>query len=97
MAYWSNAHNNCIIPGITATDVGDSTAISFHGGRVMKNPVLRLIFWGTEWTTQTSPTKAEVIAEVQNKLLVTNATFFSQLSQYSSCGTPTYGSAVPEY
>ena len=94
MAYWSNAHNNCIIPGITATDVGDSTAISFHGGRVMKNPVLRLIFWGTEWTTQTSPTKAEVIAEVQNKLLVTNATFFSQLSQYSSCGTPTYGSAV---
>ena len=38
MAYWSNSHNNCIIPGITATDIGDSTAITYHGGQVIKNP-----------------------------------------------------------
>jgi len=93
MAYWSNSHNNCITPGIHASDQGNSTAITYHNGRVMKNPVLRLIFWGAGWTTQTNPTKAQVISEIQNKLLGTDAVFFSGLNQYSGVGTPVYGSS----
>ena len=94
-AYWSNRHNDCVIPGIT-TDVGAPSApdMTYHGGKVMKTPKIILIFWGQRWETRTStPTKTQLIQDIRDKLLGTDTIYFSELNQYSGCGTPVWGGA----
>ena len=94
--YWSNSDNNCVAPGIDEVDKGSSTKVTNKNDKeVFKNPKLYLIFWGQDWKDRVlDPTSSGVADLVQNKLLVTNAQYFSKLSQYDSCGIPTWGGFV---
>ena len=93
--YWSNLANNCLVPGRGDPDLGTSTVIKYHGGRIMKNPLVVLIFWGPAWLTRVDlPSVESLTAEVKDKLLNEDKVFFSQLGQYSGCGAPQFGASV---
>lgn len=91
--YWSNSDANCVAPGIDEIDLGNSSLVTNKfNSPVFKNPKLFIIFWGQDWKDRVlDPTAAGVIDLIQNKLLVTNANYFSKLSQYDNCGIPTWG------
>ena len=94
--YWSNNDANCVAPGVDEIDLGGSSRVTNQqGGVVMKHPTLYLVYWGADWRDRVStPTAAEVTDLVQNKLLVTDAQYFSKLSQYGQVGVPVWGKAV---
>src|SRR5262245_14530195 len=90
--YWSNSDNNCVAPGLDEVDLGNSTLVTNQdGGPVMKTPKLYLIFWGSEWTSNSTLNATHCIDHIRNKLLGTDSIFFSKLSQYGGCGVPLYG------
>jgi len=94
--YWSNSDNNCVAPGIDEIDNGSSTKVkNLNNEHVMKNPLIYLIYWGQDWKDRViDPTAAGLTDLVQNKLLVTDAQYFSKLSQYGSVGVPQWGGTV---
>jgi hypothetical protein len=94
-AYWSNIANNCVVPGRGDLDLGTSTDVKYHGGRIMKNPFVVLIFWGPAWLTRVDiPSVESLTTEVKDKLLDNDKVFFSQLGQYGGCGAPQFGASV---
>jgi len=94
--YWSNSDANCVAPGIDEVDKGNSTKVTNpNNNPVFRTPKLYLIFWGQDWKDRIlDPTAAGVTDLIQNKLLVTNANYFSKLNQYDNCGIPTFGGLV---
>jgi hypothetical protein len=94
-AYWSNSDGRCICPGLTVPDtVNWGPATNRHGGDVLPNAVIYLIYWGLDWSTRViSPTASVITNEIQNKLLGTDVQYFNKLSQYG-VSAPTWGSAV---
>ena len=87
--YWSNLANNCVVPGRGDLDLGNSIEVKYHGGRIMKNPLVVLIFWGSAWLTRVDiPSVESITIEVKEKLLDEDKIFFSQLGQYGGCGVP---------
>jgi len=96
-AYWSNSANNCVVPGRGDPDLGTSTDITYHGGRIMKNPLVVLIFWGQGWITRvapTIPTVESITEDIKDKLLDNDKVYFSQLGQYGGCGVPQFGASI---
>ena len=69
--------------------------IQYHGGRIMKTPIVNLIFWGQAWDDRVvTPTKAELVTAVGTKLFVTDKAYFNNLLQYSGIQVPIFGQAV---
>ena len=94
-AYWSNLAANCMVPGRGDPDLGTSTRMTFKGGRIMKRPLVVLIFWGPAWLTRVDiPTVTSITAEVKEKLLDNDNEYFSQIGQYGGCGVPMFGASV---
>ena len=94
-AYWSNLAANCMVPGRGDPDLGTSTRMTYKGGRIMKRPLVVLIFWGPAWLTRVDiPTVASITAEVKEKLLDNDNEYFSQIGQYGGCGVPMFGASV---
>ena len=95
-AYWSNFHNDCIIPDMTVGGTGENEDnLTYHGGPVMQNPKIWMIFRGADWNTRTTtPTKSQLTQDIRDKLLGTSDIYFSALNQYSGCGVPVWGGAV---
>jgi hypothetical protein len=78
-------------PGGGGGGTGNTDGVYNHGGRMMHNPKLQVIYWGADWNTRAiAPTKAQTTDMLQNKLLTTNVQYFDKLSQYGAPGTPTW-------
>ena len=101
--YWSNAKQGCIIPTLmeTAGQRNPGTVagnLTYHGGRVMTNPIVNLIFWGNDWTGQSSPSMNSIYTLVRDHFLSagsdSGSKYWGPLSQYSGCGRPTYGEHI---
>ena len=87
----------CIAPGLpngSGVEHGGTDVIN-HGGRIMKNPHIHLIFWNgrrTDWNSRTeTPTMNQIITEIRDKLLGTDKQFFDGIQQYGSPGYPVWG------
>lgn len=93
-SYWSNIRAECVAPPAlrgsgTSTD---NIKVEDHGGQVMQNAVVYIVFWGSNWNTMTmsEPTKKGI--EDRIKLLLTKySTYFSELQQYRNIKPPKYG------
>jgi hypothetical protein len=94
-AYWSNSDDKCVVPGLTIPDtVQVPTMTNRGGGEVIAHGKVYLIYWGLDWSTRVATPTATVLTDkIQNKMLGTDSTYFSKLSQYG-CSIPTWGGAV---
>ena len=90
-AEYSNKDGGCIAPGSNDWNKSKSpTSIlkkAVGGSPVKSHPKVIFIFWGSQWNTQTGPSKNDIIDNFQ-KLLQTP--FFSVLQQYNNLQPPTY-------
>jgi hypothetical protein len=93
--YWSNSDDKCVVPGLTIPDTVQTTPMTNRkGGDVLASAKVYLIYWGSDWNTRaTTPVAATLTDKIQNKMLGTDSTYFSKLSQYG-CSIPTWGGAV---
>ena len=55
------------------------------GGTIFKNSYLRLIYWGINWSSGASPSRAQIDAAVQNLI---SGPFLSKLKQYKGISKP---------
>ena len=94
--YWSNSDDGCVLPGNYEPDRGSSNKITNNdGGNVFKTPAVFFILWGKYWSTATAGITADLLERYcKNEMLGTNNVYFSKLSQYGGCGTPTFGAMV---
>jgi hypothetical protein len=94
-AYWSNSDDRCVCPGLTVPDTVEvPSMVNRHGGEVIANGKIYLIYWGSDWSTRVAtPTAAGLTDKIQNDMLGTDVTYFSKLTQYG-CSAPTWGGAV---
>ena len=91
--YWDTQTSKCVAPGAASggVSISENPTYSNHGGSVIPNPKVYLIFWGPTWTNQTT-FKNAVTDLVQNKLLGTDAaTFFATAKSDYGFNTPTFG------
>ena len=91
--YWDTGSTKCVAPGAATGGVAisENPVYSNHGGVVIGNPTVYLIFWGPTWASQTTY-KNTVIDLVQNKLLGTDAsTFFATAKADYNFNTPKWG------
>jgi len=95
-AYWSNSDDKCVLPGLTIPDtVQVPPMVNRKGGEVLTTGKIYLIYWGLDWSTRVAiPTATTITDKIQNKLLGTDVTYFSKLSQYGGVNAPTWGGAV---
>lgn len=93
-SYWSNSANACVLPGLANGTVGvHADDVINHGGRILKNPRIHIIFWGAEWNTRTiAPTMNQIITEIRDKLLGSDRRYFDGIQQYGAPGYPVWGS-----
>jgi hypothetical protein len=94
-AYWSNSDDKCVIPGLSIPDTVEVPSMTNRGGGdVIENGKVYLIYWGSDWKDRvTDPKSSTITNAIQNKMLGTDSTYFSKLSQYG-CNIPTWGGAV---
>ena len=95
--YWSNRHSDCVWPGLIGTPLHAGTKLKYLGGRVQRNPVINLIFWGDAWNTQSQPSRNAILTRIRDKILnpaSSSNAYWDELNQYSGCGSPTFGEYI---
>lgn len=94
--YFDMITRKCVAPGTGAAGVtvSENPTYTNHGGPVMTNAVIWLIFWGTTWSSQTTR-KNNITSLVQTKLLGTDSVWWSTAkADYGNFNTPLWGGAV---
>jgi hypothetical protein len=90
-SYWSNRRGGCVAPPALMENGASNNKVKDHGGQIMQNAVVYIVFWGSNWNTMTAePTKKGI--EDRIKLLLTKyPVYFSELQQYRNIMPPKYG------
>ena len=80
--------------GLSCVSTGTGR-IQYHGGRIMKTPIVNLIFWGADWDSRVAdPIRSDVVNYTRDKLMGTDKAYFNNLNQYGGIGVPIFGQAV---
>ena len=95
-AYWDDANGACVTPGANSTigsKKGSKNIVhDSFGPKMTDGPNIYLIFWGSVWSSQTSPfSMNDVITRVRDYLLNRDLVYWSKLSQYGINTLPKWG------